>query len=146
MRSWRQTCADCHYFVREVRAVQPQIITLEVPPADRAKAKRNDYSWLRDHYALCCNRKVWDEGHAFDPSQRHAVVSQINRRGKCFFWRFQPGMMQPAALELQKSETEAADKYCARHLTFYGLVIGALALIANAWVRIAEHRHWWPFE
>ena len=146
MWSWRQTCADCHYFVREVRTVQLQVITLEVSQADRAKAKCNDYSWLRDHYALCCNRKVWDEGHAFDPSQRHAGVSQINRRDKCFFWYFQPGMMLPAALELQKSETEVADKDRVRRLTFYGLVIGALALIANAWVRIAEHRHWWPFE
>ena len=146
MWTCRQTCLDCHYFVREARGIQQQPIVLEVSLAERAKTKCGDYSWLLDHYALCCYRKVWDEGYKLDQNQRHAVISQINRRNKCFFWRFRPGMMLPAALELQKAEEEVTDKHRARRLTFYGLLIGALALILNAWVRIAEYRHWWPFD
>lgn len=142
----RQTCSDCYYFVREARGLQPQPITLEVSRADRDRAKRGDYSWHSDTYALCCFRKVWDEGHQWDPDQRHAVISQTNRRGKCFFWRFQPGMLLPAALELQTKERDAADKARSRRLTFWGLVIAALGLCINAYVRVAESKHWWPFQ
>jgi len=120
---WKQTCADCHFLVREARGIQPQPITLGVTVAERAKAKRGDYSWLLDHYALCCHRGVWDEGHGLDPGQRHTVVCRTNRRGKCFFWRFRPGMMLPAAVELQKGEAEAAEKHRARRLTSYGLLL-----------------------
>jgi len=54
--------------------------------------------------------------------------------------------MLPAAIELQKMQAEIAEKRRSARLTFYGLVMAALALTVNALVRIAEHNHWWPFD
>jgi len=134
MWSRKQTCADCHYFVKEFAgtetALPPRPFTLEIGREQRVKAKHGDYSWVGPS-SLCCSRKVWDEGY-MSAGRREKEVSQTNRRGKCFFWSFRPGMMLPAAFELQAHETDAKEKSRSRRWTFYLLVVGfVLGLVAK---------------
>jgi hypothetical protein len=145
---WRQTCLQCHFFVKEARLpeIPGGVATFVVDAVERAKAARADYSWKADQYALACDFKVWDEGANFDAAQRHTLITQANRRGFCFFWRHHRGMLLPAARELQKRDEQIAKTRVDRRFSAYGLWLTALGLLLNVLARILENRHWPPFK
>jgi len=140
----KQTCADCHFFYKEARTADgtfPSEITRE----EREKARKEDYSWQSKSYALSCHMKVWDEGHNFDKSRKHQIITQDNRRNFCFFWHHHPGMLFHAAQMLQQRQAEAREARRDRKLTIYGLWLAGCALAANVWLQLAERLNWWPF-
>jgi hypothetical protein len=121
-------------------------MTFEVRSEERAKARSGDYSWLLDHYALACHFGVWDEGHNFDKTARHAVIARTDRHRFCFFWSHRPGMLLPAAEVLQKREAEQQEARHDRKLTIIGLWIAAMALVVNLLVELADRFGIWPFK
>jgi len=142
---WKQTCVDCHFFVQEARGLSDRPITLEITEDKRRNARAGDYSWHKEHYAIACDFAVWDEGHNFDRSRQHQILTQTDRRGVCFFWRHRPGMLLPAARILQQREAEAHEARKDRRLAIIGLWIAAFALLVDVYLRIAERFAWWPF-
>ena len=141
----KQVCVDCHFLVKEARTLPAdRVPVLEISREHRDLARKGDYTWLQDHYSLCCHFGVWDEGHNFDIRQRHQVIAEQDRRNFCFFWRHRPGMFLPAAKILQQREAELRESSRDRKLTIVGLWIAALALLADVWLRLADRFHWWP--
>lgn len=140
----QQACVNCHFFVKEARTL-PNTPVLEITPAERDLARGGDYSWLKEHFAICCHFGVWDEGHNFDRSKRQQILVETDRRNFCFFWKHRPGMLLPAAKILQEREAQAREAARDRRLTIVGLWIAAMALLANVLMRSAERLGLWPF-
>jgi len=141
----KQCCADCHFFGKEARSLNtPQPVTLAVSPEERALAKKNDFTWVKDYATLLCHFGVWDEGFNFDKAKRFEILVETDRRGFCFFWHFRPGMLNPAAKILQEREAQNREASKERWLTIVGLWIAALALVFNIGLKIAEGLGWWP--
>jgi hypothetical protein len=143
----KQVCANCHFWVKQAHGdgLPGGHATLEIGEANRKAALRGDYSWLADHYSLGCHKSVWDEGHNFDPTRRHEVVSKVNRRNKCYFWQHQPGMLLPAAVALESREAAQRETGVARKWARVGLWLTLFALLLNAYLKVAESRKWPPF-
>jgi len=142
----KQTCADCHFFVKQCRS--PPDLTLlvsDVSKEERHKAKVNDFSWVQAYNRLACHFGVWDEGFKFDPQNRNLVIAQTERHDFCFFWQYKVGMLIPAAVELQKRESETRELSRDRRLTLCGLWIAAIALVVNVLLTIANGLKIWPF-
>lgn len=142
----KQTCSDCHFFIKEARDVPtPQPVVLDVSAEERALAKTGNFSWAMEYHALACHFGVWDEGYNFDRSSRRKVIAETDRRDFCFFWRHRPGMLIPAARILQERNAQDRDAAKDRHLTIFGLWIAAAALVVNAAIRILERLRIWGF-
>jgi hypothetical protein len=141
----KQTCADCHFFVKEARTTPTlQPIVLDVALSERARAKVNDFTWAKEYHALACCLFVWDEGYNFDMAKRFEVIADTDRREFCFFWRFRPGMLIPAAKILQEREARDREAGKDRRLTLLGLWIAAVALVVNVVFTIGEKLQFWP--
>lgn len=126
----KQTCVDCHFFVKESRSTGPA--TFVVTSADRELSRKGDYSWHKEYYAIACHLGVWDEGvSGYDSSRRHEIVAETERRNFCFFWPHRPGMLLPAAKVLQEREAATREASRDRKLTIIGLWIAAIALLAQ---------------
>lgn len=146
-----QHCVDCHFFVKEAR--DPRVANVSVVSREeRVQARAGDYSWHKEHYAIACNMKVWDEGYNFDGSQKHAMLTAQDRRNFCFFWEHHPGMLLPAAQVLQEREAREREARRDRRLTICGLWIAALALlgqlyaqVGQLYAQVAQFQKWWPF-
>ena len=136
-----QACIDCHFFIKSYRDSQPPhnfVATEE----DRAAVRRNDFSWHADTraaLALSCSMDVWDEGvSGFPHDAKYDLLVQQERKGFCFFRKHEPGMLLSAAKELQKREMAAAESSRDRKLTFIGLWIAALALLASVVLQLVQ--------
>ena len=128
-----QTCARCHFWIqRYIPNHGAKEFVLPVSSEDREQAMKRDFSWVLDSSALACSRKVWDEGFEFDKSKRYEELVQRNRKDFCFFLRYRPGMLLPAAETLQARQTELQDASRDRRLTMFGLWIAAVALLVSA--------------
>lgn len=141
----KQVCADCHFFFKEARDLPTGRSPREITEEERKKAHAGDYSWHKEYYALSCKFGVWDEGHNFDHSKKHALLTQTDRRRFCFFWKHRPGMLLPAAEILQQREAKAYEARVDRKLTICGLWIAAISLLVNTFLRISERFSSWPF-
>jgi len=139
-----QYCVDCHFLVKENRQHGgiPNVFTLT--DQERAKARADDFSWVGD-WTLACHLGVWDEGYRFGSQSRGRILTQTERRGFCFFWKYRPGMLLPAAKILQEREAQYREARRDRLLTICGLWIAVAALIANIWLTWAESQGAWPF-
>lgn len=136
----RQACVDCHFFVKSYRDSRPAMTSL-VSADERAAVRKGGFSWHDDRkapVALACHMEVWDEGVAGYPhDDRYGLLVEQERKGRCFFRSFEPGMLLPAAQELQKREMEADRWRRERRLTLVGLWIAALALLASLIIDVA---------
>jgi hypothetical protein len=147
MLNRKQTCVNCHFFVKEARSLPSrQPVSLDVSAHERKKASEGDFSWVKDVWTLACHFTVWDEGYDFDQSRRKQIIVESNRRNFCFFWRHRPGMLLPAAKALQEREAQAHKASRDRRLTIVGLWVAVGGLVINAWLKVAEAVHWWPFK
>ena len=142
----KQTCSDCHFFVKGARGLPSSTpFVLNASNEERDLAKAGVFSWAEEHYSLACHFGVWDEGFNFDRAQRYEVIVQKDRRNFCFFWHFRPGMLLPAAKVLQEREARDRDAAKDRRLTIIGLWIAAVALAIDVGLRIVEPFKLWGF-
>ena len=140
----KEACVNCHFFVKQYRGEDGDH-TMEVAQPQREKTRQNNYDWLHERYSLMCSFQVWDEGYRFDKNKVHELLVETNRADICFFWRFRPSMLLPAAKTLQARE--AQDKYVSkdRKLTVVGLWVAATALMIDVYLRLAEIIELWPY-
>lgn len=140
-----QCCADCHFFVEEQPTPSGEPFTLAISDAERVEAKQDDFSWMSSPAKLACSFGVWDEGFESPRRDRHKTIALTNRRNFCFWWRYRPGMMIPAAKILQERQAKDREASRDRKLTRWGLWIAALALVANIFFTIMKEMKVWPF-
>jgi hypothetical protein len=145
MLKFKQTCVDCHFFQWEAREL-PNRPSFEVETSNREATRKGDFSWATAHITLSCCFGVWDEGHNFNRADRQKIITQIDRRNFCFWWKHRPGMLIPAAQILQERETKEREARRERRLTLYGLWIAAIALVLNLWLTVADKLKYWPFK
>jgi hypothetical protein len=124
----KQICANCHFFIRQYRDERGAEHTFAVGAEQRARAISGDLSWQRESESLGCSRGVWDEGLGIGEAGKTAAISQQNRRGKCYFFMFQPGMLLPAAEKLQHERASTSKERLKYRLTIYGLLVGLIGL------------------
>ena len=138
----KKSCVNCHFFVKNLRDNNREL-TFDVSANERDLCRKNNFSWQKEE-SLACHLSVWDEGYRLNQSKYDLIVQQ-NRSNYCFFWKYRPGMLQPAAETLQKREMEIREASKDRRLTIIGLWIAALALLISVVLQILEVLHWWPF-
>ncbi|MBI2556470.1 MAG: hypothetical protein HY607_02315 [Planctomycetes bacterium] len=143
----KQSCVDCHFFMRKNGQSLENLGEIEAE--ERDQARQGDYSWIefKDNNILACSFGVWDkqDNNKFDQKEYHQLIAETNRRGFCFWWKYHPGMLFPAAKILQEREAKNRDAARDRRLTLYGLWIAAIALVINAWLTLAQKLKLWPF-
>jgi len=133
----KKCCAECHFFVREiVTGESANTIVMEISREHRDAAKVGDWSWVRHLEHFKCSYGVWDEMYMADKATRQLRVVDTNRRGFCFFWRFRPGMFQPAAKELQERESARKQASIEHWLTIVGLWVAGAALFVDVILRL----------
>lgn len=121
----KQICADCHYFFRNKASYKFPILNEQ-----RVKVKNNDYSWLDEQVeAVACYREIWDENYEDFLNNRHEIICEINRKNKCFFWKFQPGTNLKKAIELHDKIEQRKLETRKYRLAIYGLILMILGLI-----------------
>lgn len=127
----KQVCTNCQFFIRHYRNERGADHTLEIPNDHRRKAEGNDFSWRRESEALECFKGIWDEGYSTSGQSMHQIVALQNRKNKCYFLEFQPGMLLPAADKLQQEIKASAGEKQRLRYTIYALVVAILGLLAR---------------
>lgn len=141
-----QHCLSCHFFVQQERIKgTDDTAFLDVKHSHREAAQKNDFSWVQLPTRLACYFGVWDEGFRSDTRNRHQIICSEDRNDFCFWWRYRPGMLLPAAKVLQERESNQREAARDRRLTIWGLWVAAIALAADVWLRLAEKLKFWPF-
>ena len=129
-----QACVDCHFFVVEYRDRDSLSLSGWTLPSysEKTGVRTNDFSWHKDSMALVCAYGVWDQGFRFDSCKKHELIVQTERKDRCFFLPWHPGMLIPAAKTLQERQAAYREANRDRRLTVWGLWIAAVALVVNA--------------
>ena len=141
----KQYCADCHFFIEELPTPSGEPWTCEINTSARKEVREDEFSWMSGQSRLACSFGVWDERFDLARKDRHKLIVQTDRRNFCFWWRYHPGMLIPAAKILQEREAKQRESNRSRRLTTWGLWIASLALLANIWLTVAKEHKLWPF-
>ena len=142
----KQHCVDCHFFVGSMPTPSGEPHSYEISASDRKWARDNNFVWSPPMSKLGCSFLVWDERYDLPREDRFEQIVLVNRRNFCFWWRYHPGMLLPAAKLLQEREAKDRTSNRDRRLTLAGLWIASLALLANVWLTVAKEIKLWPFK
>ena len=134
----KEICGNCHFLSKEVRESTGRFLSFSVTPKERAAVKAGEIAFVASHYSLKCHMGVWDEGVAPGKEDRPERINITNRADKCFFFPHNPGMMFPAAEELQKRAQENRNLKKSNMYTRVGLWIAAVALFIDAIVNLLK--------
>jgi hypothetical protein len=105
--------------------------TLEVAEQQRELALSGDLTWQREAESLACFKGVWDEGLGVARPTLANLIAKEKRKGKCYFFPYQCGMLLPAGERLQQHQQARADDSSKYRLTIYALVLTILGLVAK---------------
>jgi hypothetical protein len=128
---FKKTCATCHYFIRVHHLENGTHHAFEVSRDHRERTKNGDLSWQRESESICCHRGIWDEGLGFPESSKLEQASTINRRNKCYYLPYQPGMLLPAAEKLQDARINQTRELQKIRFAVYGLALTIIGLIVK---------------
>ncbi|UZD55827.1 hypothetical protein [Caldimonas aquatica] len=131
---FKKTCSSCHYFIRLHYPERAAPFSLEVPREARRRAAAGDLSWQRESESLACHRGIWDEGVGCSESSKIEQVSKLNRRGRCYYLPYQPGMLLPAAEKLQAERASQSRELQRWRIAVYSLVIAIAGLAAKLFI------------
>jgi hypothetical protein len=139
MSATKHRCVNCHFLVKRYRDHDPPI-TISVSATERTKVTSGDFSWAdRGSPAICCSLGVWDEGvPGFERDRMQEIITKDDRKGYCFFWDYRPGMLIPAAKELEERQSEREKSNRDHRFALVGLWIAALALFAQVVLSIMD--------
>ena len=135
----KQSCVDCHFYVIKFRGHPEKHLPIEKP--ERDKARQKEYSWIdsRGDTRPGCYFEVWSkEYNESSREEYHQFIVEKNRRDFCFWFEHHPTMRPEAAEILQEREAKNRDSARDRRLTSIGLWIAAIALVANAVLKLVE--------
>ena len=131
----KQHCIDCHFFSKTV-FVPGKSYIFSVNKDERNRSQNKDFAWKHEGESLQCAMGVWDEGGSPVKYNLFDLTVIQNRRGKCFFMKYSPGMLMEAAKTLQNREDAHRRIKLGWYLTIIGLFISAIALIVNVILKL----------
>jgi len=135
----QQVCRNCHFLAKEFPEPNTgRRLSFSLSKEEREKARLGQVDFVDDIFCLKCHMGVWDEGVNLGKGQRLTRVNDTIRRGKCFFFPYDPGMLFDAAKELQKREQENRQLKRSHLYTRIGLWITAFALLASAIIGLLQ--------
>lgn len=127
----KQVCADCHFFCRHYRSHNGQDFTFEIQRKSRDLAVAGDFSWQRPTEAIACHKGIWDEGAGLRESSKAQQVSETDRRGRCYYFKYQPGVLFPAAEKLQQEASSRSSEKLKLRLTIYALILTIAGMLVK---------------
>ena len=127
----KQVCADCHFFCRHYRSHNGQDFTFEIQSKSRDLAVAGDFSWQRPTEAIACNKGIWDESVGLRETSKAQQVAETDRRGRCYYFKYQPGVLFPAAEKLQQEASSRSSEKLRLRLTIYALMLTVVGLLAK---------------
>ena len=133
----KASCVNCHFFQQNTLEGSRHFVR-EVSHGDRDLTKKGDLSWKERTSEHVCVREVWAEGFKMPESGWHTHLVEVDRKEKCFFWEYTPGMLNRGAEELQKRAAETKEATRDRRLTIGGLWIAAMALVVSVIFQIVS--------
>jgi len=125
----KQICANCHFLTRQYHGERGAEHIFTVDAVQRKQVAQGDLSWQRESESIACSKGIWDEGLGMSRPVMAAAISQQNRRGKCYYFEHQPGMLIPAAEKLQQEQTDFLRERFKNRLVIYGLATALVGLI-----------------
>ena len=129
----KHVCRNCHFLSKEIREENTgRVLNFSVTADEREQVRNGNINFVKDHYCLKCYQGVWDEGVTPGKENRSKIVNDTNRKNKCFYWKYSPGTLFPAAVELQKRKAENEQLKRSNLYTRIGLWIAAIGLILSA--------------
>lgn len=126
----KHICRNCHFLAKAHRAENGEVHIFAWNENDRKTGS------VKELYSPNCYHGVWDAGIDPSLSDRFNDLLDENRRNFCFFIETHPGMSFQAAKVLQERRAENAQLKRSNLYTQIGLWIAALALIANALIKL----------
>lgn len=100
-------CLNCHFLSKEHREENSGIVlNFSLTEKERNNLERDPIGFDRGWYSYKCYMGVWDEGISPVSKAEDEVLFSQNRGKSCFFIKYRPSMLFPAAVELQKREQE----------------------------------------
>jgi hypothetical protein len=126
-------CRNCNFLAKEYHEPNTgRNLSFSLSQSDREKAVSGQFGFIEEVFSLNCRMGVWDEGAGADKDHRLQRVNITDRKDKCFFFPYDPGMLFDAAKELQRRDQENRQLKRTNWHTLIGLWIAALALLLNA--------------
>ncbi|HEY6898517.1 MAG TPA: hypothetical protein VI279_14760 [Rhodocyclaceae bacterium] len=125
----KYVCANCHFFCRQYRGDAGLAHTLEVTEIQRTNALKGDLSWQKPQESLACFKGIWDEGFGIKSSDKLTCISKQSRKGKCYFYAFQPGMLMHAAEKLEQESVAKSNDLAKYRLAIYTLILAIIGLL-----------------
>ncbi len=125
----KHTCKNCHFLAKETagNGNSPN------HTFSLSNDERENIRIVKPYYSLKCGMGVWDEGvTGMIIEKREDVVYKTERNKKCFYWKYQNGMLFNAAIELQKREQENSKLKNSLRYTVIGLWISAISVFVSA--------------
>lgn len=130
----QQVCINCHFFVKYSNNLSGNR-TINMGNDERNKIRNGELS--RD-FGLRCDFGVWDEGFNFEKTKVQEILLKTDRQDFCFYWKYRPNMLIPAAKILQERESVNRETLRERRLTIFGIWIAALALLLDVVLKTLE--------
>ena len=127
----KQTCANCHFFIRRHHGERGAEHTFVVGSAQRALTAAGDLSWQRMSESIACFKGVWDEGCGLSGQAKVAATASQERHKRCYFLAYQEGMLLPAAEKLQQESVSRSFERRKYRLAIYGLLVTIIGLLAK---------------
>lgn len=123
-----KNCLNCHFFIKTIHSENCAHHTMAINQKMRDCIKKGDFSW-RKQCSLNCDFLVWSEGFTPNINLQETIIK--TKRNDCFFWKYKPNMLLPAARKLQKRKSENEKLKRSLMYTRIGLYISAFALLIN---------------
>lgn len=105
--SMKAICRNCHFLAKEYDENDGRRLSSSLSEADRKKTKESPSAFLQPYYSLKCQMSVWDEGVVSLGNAHNNILNREDRKNKCFFFPYRPGMLFETAREIQKRQDES---------------------------------------
>lgn len=130
-------CINCHFFCRGGESIRDDNFLIEEKGRRALKEKNYEDDIREVHRHLACYFKVWDERVDNKlKNERITIVSEIDRKDRCFYKEYTPGMAFDAAEILQRREADYKEAERDRKITRRALWTAIIALIINTIISI----------
>lgn len=132
----KKLCVNCHFLTLTSKNLNDDSIYITTPNiSDRKELMKGNFEIIEKPFSLSCYFKVWSEGYSPEKEGKandmKYIINKFNRKNFCFFWKYRPNMLFPAAEKLQEREYNLKQTAKDRMYTRIALYIAAGALALN---------------
>ncbi|MCK4659664.1 MAG: hypothetical protein KAV82_09115 [Phycisphaerae bacterium] len=129
------SCLNCHFLMKWDRGPNGSEWKFEIAHDERTRLAcgKAPEEVLGGDDSLGCYQNVWDWANRCKDSENDLVRVLTHDRGEtCFFYSHTPGMLFPAAAELERRKVARREARQDRKVAKLGIVIAAFAALGGA--------------